>query len=214
MYSNIQQRKKQKEVIYIVWLQTYQHLTRCKTGLIMHPIMAQTKKERVWVSNPLKTCLRHKIPMTLVEFFHRYWLSLSGEWSSVNIKYGLLWSSTPWYGGLWQGDQKPPKPNSSPIFYQLFSYGSCRTMYLRWVYINKECSFCKSDCMLLTGGNGTIAKLFAQQGKNQSRGSKCTTTQLLGTCWDFLIFGDIFFCCNALSRRKNSMLITNCLCVD
>ena len=73
---------------------------------------------------------------------------------------------------------------------------------------------CKSDCMLLTGGNGTIAKLFAQQGKNQSRGSKCTTTQLLGTCWDFLIFGDIFFCCNALSRRKNSMLITNCLCVD
>ena len=171
----------------------------------MHPIMAQTKKERVWVSNPLKTCLRHKIPMTLVEFFHRYWLSLSGEWSSVNIKYGLLWSSTPWYGGLWQGDQKPPKPNSSPIFYQLFFYGSCRTMYLRWVYINKECSFCKSDCMLLTGGNGTIGKLFAQQGKNQSRGSECTTTQLLGTCWDFLIFGDIFFCCNALSRSKNSM---------
>ena len=138
MYSKIQQRKKQKEVIYIVWLQTYQHLTRCKTGLIMHPIMAQTKKERVWVSNPLKTCLRHKIPMTLVEFFHRYWLSLSGEWSSVNIKYGLLWSSTPWYGGLWQGDQKPPKPNLSPIFYQLFSYGSCRTMYLRWIYINKK----------------------------------------------------------------------------
>ena len=76
--------------------------------------------------------------MTLVEFFHRYWLSLSGEWSSVNIKYGLLWSSTPWYGGLWQGDQKPPKPNSSPIFYQLFFYGSCRTMYLRWIYINKK----------------------------------------------------------------------------
>ena len=25
-------------------------------------------------------------------------------------------------------------------------------------------------------------------------------TQLLGTCWDFLIFGDIFFCCNSLSR--------------
>ena len=141
MCSNIQQRKKQKEVIYIVWLQTYQHLKQCKTGLIMHPIMAQTKKERVWVSNPLKTCLRHKIPMTLVEFFHRYWLSLSGEWSSVNIKYGLLWSSTPWYGGLWQGDQKPPKPNSSPIFYQLFSYGSCRTMTLHWIYINKSVAF-------------------------------------------------------------------------
>ena len=135
MYSKIQQRKKQKEVIYIVWLQTYQHLTWCKTGLIMHPIMTQTKKQWVWILNPLKTCLRHKIPMTLVEFFHRYWLSLSGEWSSVNIKYGLLWSSTPWYGGLWQGDQKPPKPNLSPIFYQLFFYGSCRTMYLRWIYI-------------------------------------------------------------------------------
>ena len=78
-------------------------------------------------------------------------------------------------------------------------------------YKQKTCSICKSDCMLLTGGNGTIGKLFAQQGKNQSRGSKCTT-QLLGTCWDFLIFGDIFFCCNALSRRKNSMLITN-VCV-
>ena len=94
----------------------------CRRNLLNTAEIKQLWIQWVWISNPLKTCLRHKIPMTLVEFFHRYWLSLSGEWSSVNIKYGHLWSSTPWYGGLWQGDQKPPKPNSSPIFYQLFSY--------------------------------------------------------------------------------------------
>ena len=152
--------------------------------------------------------------MTLVEFFHRYWLSLSGEWSSVNIKYGPLWSSTPWYGGLWQGDQKPPKPNSSPIFYQLFFYGSCRTMYLRWIYINKKCSICKSDCMLLTGGNGTIGKLFAQQGKNQSRGSKCTTHTIT---WDVLGLPDLwwYFLLLQLSKPKLELNADNqCLCVD
>ena len=128
-------------------------------------------------------------------------------WPSVVIHPVIWWVMTRW--------SKAAKTKLISNFLSTFLLRQLQNyVFALDKYQQKTCSICKSDCMLLTEGSGTMAKLFLQQGKNQSRGSRCTTTQLLGTCWDFLIFGDSFFCCNALSRRKNSMLITNCLCVD
>ena len=118
-------------------------------------------------------------------------------WPSVVIHPVIWWVMTRWL--------KAAKTKLISNFLSTFLLRQLQNyVFALDIYKQKTCSICKSDCMLLTGGNGTIAKLFAQQETNQSRGRKCTT-QLLGTCWDFLIFGDIFFCCNALSRSKNSM---------
>jgi len=111
-------------------------------------------------------------------------------WPSVVIHPVIWWVMTRW--------SKAAKTKLISNFLSTFLLRQLQNyVFALDKYQQKTCSICKSDCMLLTEGSGTMAKLFLQQGKNQSRGSRCTTTQLLGTCWDFLIFGDSFFCCNA-----------------